>query len=66
MMKPVMHLYASKIWNPLKVIFPEFTLLNLISHLENNLLGIGKSSHHSLTIRMLIISGHELYSSLSS
>ena len=23
MMKPVMHLYASKIWNPLKVIFPE-------------------------------------------
>ena len=37
MMKPI--IYASKIWNPLKLIFtkPNITLLNLISRFKNYL-----------------------------
>ena len=53
----------------LKLIFsePNITLLNLISHFKNHLLGIGKWIHHSFNIQMemLIISCHEPYSSLS-
>ena len=44
---------------------PNIMLLNLTSNFKNHLLGIGKSSHHSFNIRMLIISCHEPYSSLS-
>ena len=57
--------YVSKICNLLKLIFsePNITLLNLISHFKNHLLEIGKSSHHSFNMRMLIVSCHELYSS---
>ena len=44
---------------------PNIMLLKLTSNLKNHLLGIGKSSHHSFNIRMLIISCHEPYSSLS-
>ena len=51
------------IWYPSKLIFsePNITLLNLISHFKNHLLGIGKSNHHSFNIRMLIILCHEVY-----
>ena len=60
-------IYASKIWNPLKLIFsePNVTLLNLISYFKNHLLRIRKPSHHSFNIRMLIILCHEPYLSLS-
>ena len=54
-------------FSTLKLIFfePNVTLLNLISHFKIHLLGIGKSNHHNFNIRMLIISCHEPYSSLS-
>ena len=66
MMKPIMHL-CIKICNPLKLIFsePNITLLNLMSHFKNYILAIGKSSHHSFNMPMLIISYYEPYSSLS-
>ena len=52
------------IWYPLKLIFSEsnITLLNLISPFKNHLLGIGKLSHHSFNMQMLIISCHEPFS----
>ena len=66
MMKPIMHLCIKDLESvEINISEPNITLLNLISHFKNHLLGIGKSSHHSFNIRMLIISCHEPYSSLS-
>ena len=55
------------IWYPSKLIFsaPNIKLLNLILHFKNHFLGIAKSNHHSFSIRMLIKSCHEAFSSLS-
>ena len=66
MMKPIMHLCIKDLESvEINVSEPNITLLNLISHFYNHLLGMGKSSHHSFNIRMLIISCHEPYPNLS-
>ena len=68
MMKTVMHLCINLcICDPLKLIFskPNIMLLNLILHFKNHLLEIGKLSHNSFNIRMLVISCRDPYSSLS-
>ena len=65
MMKPIMYLRIKDLESVESTFSePNMTLLNLISHL-NHLLGIGKLSHHSFNIRILIISCHEPYLSLS-
>ena len=66
MIKPIMHLCIKDLESvEIKISEPNITSLNLISHFKNHLLEIGKLSHHSFNIRMLIISCHEPYSSLS-
>ena len=51
MMKPIMHLCINDLVSvEINISEPNITLLNLISHFENHLLGIGKSIHHSLNI----------------
>ena len=66
MMKPIIHLCIKDLeFVEINVSEPNITLLNLISHFKNHLLGIGKSSHNSFNIQMLIISCRELYLSLS-
>ena len=66
MMKSIMHLCIKDLESvEINIFEPNITLLNSISHFKNYFLGIGKSSHHSFNIRMLIISYHEPYLSLS-
>ena len=66
MMKPIMHLRIKDLESvEINIFEPKITLLNLISHFKNHLLEIGRSSHHSFNIQMLIISCHEPYFSLS-
>ena len=65
-MKPIVHLCMKDLESiEINISEPNIMLLNLTSNFKNHLLGIGKSSHHSFNIRMLIISCHEPYSSLS-
>ena len=65
MMKPIMHLCIKNLeFAEINISEPNISLLNLISHFKNHLLGIGKSSHYSFNIGMLIIC-NEPYSNLS-